>query len=116
MQNILLKDNYQNIVLTDYGTATNLGRNLLTNNVGTPSIKFFPKKYKSILQRISLVIMAPEVFRGTLYAEQCDIYSWSIVFWQLLSKQFSPYEDQNINKYSRISIESQLNIVSFFSS
>jgi serine/threonine protein kinase len=96
MQNILLKDNYQNIVLTDYGTATNLGRNLLTNNVGTP------------------IIMAPEVFRGTLYAEQCDIYSWSIVFWQLLSKQFSPYEDQNINKYSRISIESQLNIVSFF--
>jgi hypothetical protein len=43
MQNILLKDNYQTIVLTDYGTATNLGRTLLTNNVGTPSINFYHK-------------------------------------------------------------------------
>jgi len=40
MQNILLKDNYQTLVLTDYGTATNLGRSLLTNNVGTPSMYF----------------------------------------------------------------------------
>jgi hypothetical protein len=40
MQNILLKDNYQTLILTDYGTATNLGRNLLTSNVGTPSMYF----------------------------------------------------------------------------
>ncbi len=57
--------------------------------------------------------MAPEVFQGRKYAEQCDIYSWSIVFWQLLSKRFSPYEqpkppsghpDQNFDRYSKISI------------
>jgi serine/threonine protein kinase len=41
LQNILLKDNYQTLVLIDYGTATKLGRSLLTNNVGTPSIRFF---------------------------------------------------------------------------
>jgi len=73
LQNILLKDNYQTLVLTDYGTATDLGRSLLTQEVGTP------------------MIMAPEVISGTNYTEQCDIFSWAIVFWQLISKQFSPY-------------------------
>jgi hypothetical protein len=38
MQNILLKDNNQTLVLTDYGTATQLGRSLLTNQAGTPSM------------------------------------------------------------------------------
>jgi hypothetical protein len=45
MQNILLKDNYQKLILTDYGTATNLGRNLMTNQAGTPSIIFFKYIY-----------------------------------------------------------------------
>lgn len=43
LQNILMKDNYQTLILTDYGTATNLGRSLLTNQIGTPS-KYFQKK------------------------------------------------------------------------
>jgi serine/threonine protein kinase len=38
MQNILLKDNYQTLVLTDYGTATQLGKSWMTDNVGTPSM------------------------------------------------------------------------------
>ncbi len=46
--------------------------------------------------------MAPEVFTGTNYAEQCDIYSWSIVFWQLLSKQLSPYDNRNTNSFGKI--------------
>ncbi|CAF4128611.1 unnamed protein product [Rotaria magnacalcarata] len=37
MQNILLKDNYQTLVLTDYGTATQLGKSWMTDNVGTPN-------------------------------------------------------------------------------
>ncbi|CAF5098517.1 unnamed protein product [Rotaria sp. Silwood1] len=40
MQNILLKDNYQTLVLTDYGTATQLGKSWMTDNVGTPSMYF----------------------------------------------------------------------------
>jgi hypothetical protein len=48
--------------------------------------------------------MAPEVYKGTNYAEQCDIYSWSIVLWQLLSKQLSPYENQNMTSFSKISV------------
>ncbi|CAF0870611.1 unnamed protein product [Rotaria sordida] len=73
MQNILLKDNCQTLVLTDYGTATQLGKSWMTDNVGTP------------------ITMAPEVFAYNQYAEQCDIYSWSIVFWQLISKKLLPY-------------------------
>ncbi|CAF0921104.1 unnamed protein product [Rotaria sordida] len=76
MQNILLKDNYQTLVLTDYGTATQLGRAVLTIEVGTP------------------ITMAPEVFAYNQYNETCDTYSWSIVFWQLISKQLLPYGTQ----------------------
>ncbi|CAF1029640.1 unnamed protein product [Rotaria sp. Silwood1] len=76
MQNILLKDNYQTLVLTDYGTATQLGRAVLTIEVGTP------------------ITMAPEVFAYNQYNEKCDTYSWSIVFWQLISKQLLPYGNQ----------------------
>jgi hypothetical protein len=43
--------------------------------------------------------MAPEVCSGTQYDEQCDIYSWSIVFWQLLSKQLLPYGNQNMSLF-----------------
>jgi len=76
MQNILLKDNYQTLVLTDYGTATQLGKSWMTDNVGTP------------------ITMAPEVFAYNQYAEQCDTYSWAIVFWQLIVKQLLPYGNQ----------------------
>lgn len=76
MQNILLKDNLQSLVLTDYGTATQLGKSWMTDNVGTP------------------ITMAPEVFAYNQYAEQCDTYSWSIVLWQLISKQLLPYGNQ----------------------
>jgi hypothetical protein len=56
-------------------------------------------------EKLSLVIMAPEVYQGRTYEEKCDIYSWSIVFWQLLAKKYSPYEDQTINTFGKISIE-----------
>lgn len=84
MQNILLKDNYQTLVLTDYGTATELGKSWMTDNVGTP------------------ITMAPEVFAFNQYAEQCDTYSWAIVFWQLLTKQLLPYG--NLGKGFLISV------------
>ncbi|CAF1215440.1 unnamed protein product [Adineta steineri] len=84
MQNILLKDNYQTLVLTDYGTATQLGRSLLTNQVGTP------------------IIMAPEVCTSTKYTEKCDIYSWAVVFNQILAKQYDPYGEPNLNSFGLI--------------
>jgi len=49
MQNILLKDNYQTLVLTDYGTATQLGKSWMTDNVGTPS-KYLPERLINLLK------------------------------------------------------------------
>jgi len=46
--------------------------------------------------------MAPEVFAYNQYAEQCDTYSWAIVFWQLISKQLLPYG--NLGKGFLISV------------
>ncbi|CAF1257955.1 unnamed protein product, partial [Didymodactylos carnosus] len=76
MQNILLKNNCQTLVLTDYGTATQLGKSWMTDNVGTP------------------ITMAPEVFEKNQYGEKCDTYSWAIVLWQLISRQTMPYGNQ----------------------
>ena len=49
--------------------------------------------------------MAPEIIRGNIYDERCDIYSWAIIFWQLIAKQFQPYDIQNMTKYGRFSSE-----------
>ena len=43
--------------------------------------------------------MAPEVIRGRVYGEQCDTYSWAIVFWQLISKQPLPYGEQDMGLF-----------------
>lgn len=59
-------------------------------------------RFPSIVPRsLFSVTMAPEIIRGNTYAEQCDIYSWSIVFWQLLAKQLTPYDIQNMTRYGR---------------
>ncbi len=58
--------------------------------------------------------MAPEVYKDTNYTEQCDIYSWAIVFWQLLSKEFSPYEGQDKNRYSKTLVEIHSDRFDFF--
>jgi mitogen-activated protein kinase kinase kinase 7 len=34
--------------------------------------------------------MAPEVFQGHNYTEKCDIFSWAVTFWQILSRNL-PY-------------------------
>jgi len=34
--------------------------------------------------------MAPEVFKGTVYSEKCDVFSWAIILWQCLSRK-KPY-------------------------
>lgn len=54
MQNILLKDNCQTLVLTDYGTATQLGKSWMTDNVGTPS-KNLDFIFRKILQYLFLI-------------------------------------------------------------
>lgn len=43
-------------------------------------------------QRGSAAWMAPEVFQTKSYSEKCDIYSWGIILWEVLSRR-KPYED-----------------------
>ncbi len=31
--------------------------------------------------------MAPEVFQGKVYTEKCDVYSWGIILWQVLTRE-----------------------------
>jgi hypothetical protein len=57
-------------------------------------------KLSILLSCFILVTMAPEVIVGVLYNEQCDIFSWAIVFWQLLTKQLLPYGNQNKSRIS----------------
>lgn len=58
--------------------------------------------------------MAPEVFVGQKYNEKCDIYSWSIVLWQLLAKQLHPYQTHSRGMFISLSTRdySALNEVS----
>ena len=44
--------------------------------------------------------MAPEVCDTSNYSARCDIYSWAIVFWQLLAKKTMPY-GTNMNKFRK---------------
>lgn len=43
-------------------------------------------------QKGSAAWMAPEVFEGSTYTEKCDIYSWAITLWEILSRR-KPYAE-----------------------
>lgn len=49
--------------------------------------------------------MAPEVYNSTKYDEKCDVYSWAIVFWQLLAKQHDPYGNPQLTSFGKTRIE-----------
>jgi mitogen-activated protein kinase kinase kinase 7 len=35
--------------------------------------------------------MAPEVFEGNTYSEKCDVFSWGIILWEMLTRRL-PFE------------------------
>ncbi len=43
--------------------------------------------------------MAPEVFKGTPYNEKADVYSFGLIFWQILTlvQPFNSYDIQKMN-------------------
>ncbi|XP_022652311.1 mitogen-activated protein kinase kinase kinase 7-like isoform X2 [Varroa destructor] len=73
--NLLLVDGMLTLKICDFGTACDLQTNM-TNCKG------------------SAAWMAPEVFTGTNYTQKCDIFSWGIILWEVLSRQ-KPYEDMD---------------------
>ena len=74
--NLLVDRNFR-IKVTDFGLAKFQGEDKATTFCGT------------------LPWTSPEILKGTGYSEKCDVYSFAIVLWELLTKE-EPY--LNLNK------------------
>lgn len=77
--NLLLFSRGKTIKICDFGTACAV-KTQMTSNTGSASY------------------MAPEVFSTSSYLESGDVYSWSIIFWEILARQH-PY---NNHPYSNV--------------
>lgn len=71
-QNLLLANKYHTLKVCDFGTAKCLQTNM-TADIGTSAY------------------MAPEVSLGN-YDEKCDVYSFGIILWEVLSHK-KPHTD-----------------------
>ncbi|XP_044272362.1 mitogen-activated protein kinase kinase kinase 7-like [Tribolium madens] len=65
--NLLLINGGTLLKICDFGTATDMTA-IMTNNKG------------------SAAWMAPEVFETSNYTEKCDVFSWGIILWEVLSR------------------------------
>ncbi|KAF2349649.1 Serine-threonine/tyrosine-protein kinase catalytic domain [Trinorchestia longiramus] len=66
--NLLLSDGCRLLKVCDFGTACDL-HTVMTDNTG------------------SAAWMAPEVFETKRYSEKCDVYSWGIILWEVLTRR-----------------------------
>ncbi|KAK5641653.1 hypothetical protein RI129_010200 [Pyrocoelia pectoralis] len=66
--NLLLIMDGRKLKICDFGTAADKST-YMTNNKG------------------SAAWMAPEVFTTSNYTEKCDVYSWGIILWEVLSRR-----------------------------
>ncbi|KOB74550.1 putative Mitogen-activated protein kinase kinase kinase 7 [Operophtera brumata] len=71
--NLLLVGGGVRLKICDFGTAADKAT-YMTNNKG------------------SAAWMAPEVFEGSTYTEKCDVFSWGIILWEVLSRR-KPFEE-----------------------
>lgn len=71
--NLLLVNGGTVLKICDFGTACDV-QTVMTNNKG------------------SAAWMAPEVFESSNYTEKCDVFSWSIILWEVLTRE-KPFED-----------------------
>lgn len=77
--NLLLFSRGKILKICDFGTACAV-KTQMTNNTGSASY------------------MAPEVFSTSSYLESGDVFSWSIIFWEILVRQ-QPYYKQYSNPF-----------------
>ncbi|KAF6207635.1 hypothetical protein GE061_016082 [Apolygus lucorum] len=75
--NLLLVQDRRKLKICDFGTARDMIHSM-TNNKGTAAW------------------MAPEVFEGKNYTEKCDVYSWGIILWEVLSRK-KPFTGRQFN-------------------
>ncbi|KAM9707868.1 mitogen-activated protein kinase kinase kinase 7-like [Menidia menidia] len=71
--NLLLVARGTVLKICDFGTACDI-QTYMTNNKG------------------SAAWMAPEVFEGSSYSEKCDVFSWGIILWEVLTRK-KPFDE-----------------------
>ncbi|XP_077972946.1 mitogen-activated protein kinase kinase kinase 7-like isoform X2 [Styela clava] len=71
--NLLLTNQGLVLKICDFGTACDI-HTQMTNNKG------------------SAAWMAPEVFEGCQYSERCDVFSWGIILWEVLTRR-KPFDE-----------------------
>ncbi|XP_038058999.1 mitogen-activated protein kinase kinase kinase 7-like isoform X2 [Patiria miniata] len=71
--NLLLMAGGTVLKICDFGTACDI-QTYMTNNKG------------------SAAWMAPEVFEGSNYSEKCDVFSWGIILWEVISRR-KPFDE-----------------------
>lgn len=69
---MLLTFDYVTLKLCDFGTVAEL-KTSMTNNRG------------------SAAWMAPEVFRGKKYDQKCDIFSFGIWMWEMITRRLKKF-------------------------
>lgn len=71
--NLLLVSGGTILKICDFGTACD-AQTHMTNNKG------------------SAAWMAPEVFEGNSYSEKCDVFSWGIILWEVITRR-RPFDE-----------------------
>ncbi|XP_060908656.1 mitogen-activated protein kinase kinase kinase 7 isoform X3 [Labrus mixtus] len=71
--NLLLVAGGTTLKICDFGTACDIQTHM-TNNKG------------------SAAWMAPEVFEGNNYSEKCDVFSWGIILWEVITRR-KPFDE-----------------------
>uniref|UniRef100_A0A8C4FVD4 Mitogen-activated protein kinase kinase kinase 7 n=1 Tax=Denticeps clupeoides TaxID=299321 RepID=A0A8C4FVD4_9TELE len=71
--NLLLVAHGTVLKICDFGTACDIQTHM-TNNKG------------------SAAWMAPEVFEGSNYSEKCDVFSWGIILWEVITRR-KPFDE-----------------------
>ncbi|KAH9497522.1 Actin-2, variant 6 [Dermatophagoides farinae] len=74
---LLLTNKCRTLKICDFGTAREK-QTTMSINLGTPRW------------------MAPEVFRSKKYTEKCDVFSWGIILWEVLSRK-APFQNFDNN-------------------
>ncbi|XP_014249311.1 mitogen-activated protein kinase kinase kinase 7-like [Cimex lectularius] len=79
--NLLLVKGGTVLKICDFGTACDK-KTYMTNNKG------------------SATWMAPEVFESSKYTEKCDVYSWGIILWEVITREKNPYKGIQSTAYT----------------
>ncbi|XP_034473532.1 putative mitogen-activated protein kinase kinase kinase 7-like isoform X2 [Drosophila innubila] len=88
--NLLLFNKYLTLKICDFGTARTLAT-VMSSQIGTAGY------------------MAPEVYKDESYTEKCDVYSFGIICWEIMSQKKPFYHVENRNFIAILRLSSEKN-------